>query len=149
MFAIIRKNTYDPTKLAHAGPALAEFQALHAAQPGYAGSIDIDVGDGQRIVVNLWRTEQDARADLEALVPHLQRLLEPLMAGPLAARRVRRSGRERPHTAAVDLMRCCPPWSFPNLPAEPTHPGHDPARSSRLASRSDHEPPSEHRQPCT
>ncbi len=82
MYAIIRKNTYDPAKLAHTGPALAEFQALHAAQPGYAGSIDIDAGDGQRIAVNLWQTEQDAHAGLEALVPHLQRLLEPLMAGP-------------------------------------------------------------------
>jgi len=82
MYAIIRKNTYDPAKLAHAGPALAEFQALHAAQPGYAGSIDIDAGEGQRIVVNLWQTEQDARAGLAVLVPHLQRLLEPLMAGP-------------------------------------------------------------------
>ena len=82
MYAIIRKNTYDPGKLAQAGPALAEFQALHAAQPGYAGSIDVDAGDGQRVIVNLWQTEQDARAGLEALVPHLQRLLEPLMTGP-------------------------------------------------------------------
>jgi hypothetical protein len=82
MYAIIRKNTYDPAKLAHAGHALAEFQALHAAQPGYAGSIDVDAGDGQRIIVNLWQTEQNARAGQTVLVPHLQRLLEPLMAGP-------------------------------------------------------------------
>jgi hypothetical protein len=40
MYAIIRKNTYDPGQLAQAGPALAQFQALHAAQPGYAGGID-------------------------------------------------------------------------------------------------------------
>lgn len=82
MYAIIRKNAYDPAKLAQAGHALAAFQALHAAQPGYAGSIDVDAGDGQRIVVNLWHTEQDARAGLTQLVPHLQRLLEPLMTGP-------------------------------------------------------------------
>ncbi len=82
MYAIIRKNTYDPARLAHAGPALAEFQELHAAQPGYAGSIDIDAGDGQRIVVNLWQTEHDARAGMTVLVPHLQRLLEPLMTSP-------------------------------------------------------------------
>jgi hypothetical protein len=82
MYAIIRKNTYDPAKLAHAGHVLGEFQALHAAQPGYAGSIDVDAGQGQRIIVNLWETEQDARAGLEVLVPYLQRLLEPLMAGP-------------------------------------------------------------------
>lgn len=82
MYAIIRMNTYDPVKLAQAGPALAEFQQLHAAQPGYAGSIDIDAGDGQRVIVNLWQTEQDARAGMTMLVPHLQHLLEPLMAAP-------------------------------------------------------------------
>ena len=82
MYAIIRKNTYDPGKLAQAGPALAEFQALHAAQPGYAGSIDVDTGQGQRIIVNLWHTEQDARAGMTLLIPHVERLLQPLMAGP-------------------------------------------------------------------
>jgi hypothetical protein len=82
MYAIIRKNTYDPAKLANAGRTLGEFQALHAAQPGYAGSIDIDVGGEQHVVVNLWQTEQDARAGLTVLGPAVQRLLEPLMAGP-------------------------------------------------------------------
>jgi hypothetical protein len=82
MYAIIRKNTYDPAKLAEAGPALTEFQGLHAAQRGYAGSIDVDAGDGQRIVVNLWQSEQEARAGQTVLVPHLQRLIEPLMTGP-------------------------------------------------------------------
>jgi hypothetical protein len=82
MYAITRKNTYDPAKLAAAAPALGEFQALHAAQPGYAGGIDIDIGQGQRIIVNLWQSEQDARAGQAVLVPHVQRLIEPLMAGP-------------------------------------------------------------------
>lgn len=82
MYAIVRKNTYNPAKLGQAKHALEEFQALHAAQPGYAGSIDIDVGQGQRIIVNLWHTEQHARAGQTVLAPHVQRLLEPLMAGP-------------------------------------------------------------------
>ena len=82
MYAIIRKNTYDPGKLEYARPALAQFQALHAAQPGYAGSIEVDTGPGQQIIVNLWHTEQDARVGMAALVPHVQRLLEPLMASP-------------------------------------------------------------------
>ena len=82
MYAIIRKNTYDPGKLEYAGPALAQFQALHAAQPGYAGTIEVDTGAGHRIIVNLWHTEQDARAGMAALVPHVQRLLGPLMVGP-------------------------------------------------------------------
>jgi hypothetical protein len=82
MYAIIRKNTYDPGKLAQAGPALAQFQTLHAAQPGYAGSIEIDTGPGHRIIVNLWHTEQHARAGMAVLIPHVQRLLGPLMAAP-------------------------------------------------------------------
>ncbi len=82
MYAIIRKNTYDPSNLADAGSVLAEFRDLHAAQAGYAGSIEVDVGDGQRVVVNFWKTEQDARAGQMVLVPHVQRMLEPLMAGP-------------------------------------------------------------------
>ncbi len=82
MYAILRRNSYDATKLAHAEPALAEFQAMHAAQPGYCGSIVVDIGDGQRVAVNLWATERDAAAGQTALVPHLRRLLEPLMSGP-------------------------------------------------------------------
>jgi hypothetical protein len=82
MYAIIRKNTFDSDKLTRAAATLAEFRELHAAQPGYMGSIEIDAGAGQSIVVNLWQTEQDARAGLAVLVPHVQRLLEPLMAGP-------------------------------------------------------------------
>jgi hypothetical protein len=31
---------------------------------------------------NLWETEQDAKAGQAVLVPHVQRLLEPLMTGP-------------------------------------------------------------------
>ena len=31
---------------------------------------------------NLWQTAQDARAGQTVLVPHPERLLEPLMAGP-------------------------------------------------------------------
>jgi hypothetical protein len=112
MYAIFRKNTYDPGKLAQAGPALAEFQALHAAQPGYAGSIDVDAGQGQRLIVNLWHTEQHARAGMTVLIPHVQRLLAPLMAGPsqlLGAGEV----------ATADL----PPQRQPSAPSgRPGHP---------------------------
>jgi hypothetical protein len=82
MYAILRKNTYDPARLAGAGQALAEFQALHAEQPGYAGSIAVDLGGGQQIALNLWHTQQHANAGMSVLVPHVQRLLEPLMAAP-------------------------------------------------------------------
>jgi len=80
MYAILRHNTYDTGKLAE--PALAEFQALHTTQPGYVGSIVVDVGGGQRLSVNLWESERDANAGQAVLVPHVQRLLEPLMAAP-------------------------------------------------------------------
>jgi hypothetical protein len=82
MYAIIRKNTFSPDKLTRAAGALAEFRELHAAQPGYAGSIEIDMAPAEHIVVHLWETEQDASAGLVVLVPHVRRLLEPLMAGP-------------------------------------------------------------------
>ena len=117
MYAIIRKNTYDPGKLAQAGPALAEFQALHAAQPGYAGSIDVDTGQGQRLIVILWHTEQHARAAMTVLLPHVQRLLGPLMAGPsqlLAAGEV----------ATTDLP---PQRQPPHRLGQPGHPS-EPAR---------------------
>jgi hypothetical protein len=82
MYAIVRKNSYDPAKLARDTGALAEFRKLHAAQTGYVASIEVDLGDGEHLVVNLWQTEHDARAGMGVLVPHVKRLLEPLMAGP-------------------------------------------------------------------
>ena len=115
MYAIIRKNTYDPGKLAQAGPALAEFQALHAAQPGYAGSIDVDTGQGQRIIVNLWQTQQDARAGMTALIPHVQRLLGPLMAGPSQLLGVG-------EVAATDLPLQHQPSHRPGQPGHPSEP---------------------------
>jgi len=82
MYAILRRNSFDPAKLAKAEHALAEFQMLHATQPGYAGSIVVDTGDNQRFAVSLWETEQDAQAGQSGLLPHVRRLLEPVMAGP-------------------------------------------------------------------
>ena len=82
MYAIIRKNVFDPDKLAHAASTLAEFRALHSAQPGYAGGIEIDTGNGERVVVNLWQTEHHASAGMAVLIPHVHRLMEPLMAAP-------------------------------------------------------------------
>jgi len=115
MYAIIRKNTYDPGKLAQARPALTEFQALHAAQPGYAGSIDVDTGRGQRIIVNLWHTEQDARAGMTVLVPHVERLLGPLLTGPS---QLIGSG----EVAASDLTPRHPNSHDPGLPRDPSEP---------------------------
>ena len=82
MYAILRMNTYDPEKLAAAADRMAEFDRLHAAQPGAEGSIGVDLGEGRRFVLNLWESVEASRAGQRVLVPHLQRLLVPLMSGP-------------------------------------------------------------------
>jgi hypothetical protein len=82
MFAIVRDTPYDPKKLRERGEALAAFQAAHARQPGYAGTIVVDAGNGRWLTVNLWESEEQAATALPVMVPVVQRLLEPLMAGP-------------------------------------------------------------------
>ena len=82
MYAIVRDNTYDPAKLAEGQQQLDEFQALHAREPGYRGSVVIDAGEGHWLTVNLWDSEEHAAAALPKLLPVVQRLLEPMMVGP-------------------------------------------------------------------
>lgn len=82
MHAILRINTYDPERLAAAAAAVEEFDRVHAAQPGAEGSIGVDLGHGRRFVLNLWRGVDESREGQRVLVPHLQRLLVPLMSGP-------------------------------------------------------------------
>ena len=82
MYAIVRINTFDEHKLREAATELDRFQQRHAAQPGYAGSLTVDLGAGRQLVVNLWQTDQDATACLNALGPEVQRVLEPLMTAP-------------------------------------------------------------------
>lgn len=83
MYAIVRDTRYDPAKLRHGRAQLAEFQELHARQPGYCGTVVVDVGDGRWISVNLWEREQDAQAALPVMVPVVQRLIEPMTTEPL------------------------------------------------------------------
>jgi hypothetical protein len=45
-YAVLRSSRYDPDALADAEADLEEFQRVHAAQPGYGGTIVIDAGDG-------------------------------------------------------------------------------------------------------
>ncbi|HEX5505306.1 MAG TPA: hypothetical protein VFW96_21995 [Thermomicrobiales bacterium] len=82
MYAIVRESTYDVAKLAQAGAQLAEFQNLHAARPGYRGNVVVDAGEGRRLTVTLWETEDQAAAARAALEPKIRRLLGPLQAGP-------------------------------------------------------------------
>lgn len=82
MYAIVRKQPFDATKLAEASEALGEFETAHAAQPGYAGYLAVDIGEGQRLTVTLWETQRHAAGGRAELGPRVQRLLEPLLTGP-------------------------------------------------------------------
>ena len=82
MYAVVRRNTYDPEKLASGAAEMREFEALHAAEPGYIGNIVVDAGNSQHVLVTLWRSEEEAKAAIPRLVPHIQRLVEPLLAAP-------------------------------------------------------------------
>lgn len=81
-YAILRSTRYDPDALADAEAELKEFQRLHAAQPGYAGNIVIEAGDGTRFTLTLWESEQHAAEARAALGPVVQQVLDPLMVEP-------------------------------------------------------------------
>jgi hypothetical protein len=82
MYSVIRENFYDLTKLTRADSEIKEFNAIHAAQPGYFGNIIVDLGAGHMLIVTLWESEKSAHAARQALEPDIQRLLVPLMAEP-------------------------------------------------------------------
>ena len=81
MYAILRKANYDTARLAGAAKELEEFQEIHASQPGFRGTMEIDAGAGERFILNLWESEEYAAAALPRMIPVAQRLLEPLMTG--------------------------------------------------------------------
>jgi hypothetical protein len=43
MYAVLRLNSFDPAKLAASREQLEEFDRVHAAQPGYVGSVVVDL----------------------------------------------------------------------------------------------------------
>jgi hypothetical protein len=82
MYAVARLNTYDAAALTAAGDRLADFDAVHSAHPGYLGSIVVDLGQGKRLIVNLWESEDHSDAARAALGPQIGRALKPLMIQP-------------------------------------------------------------------
>ncbi len=82
MYAVVRVNWFDPDKLVAARDMLAEFDEAHAAQPGYVGSVVVDLQDGRRLVLNMWESQEHAGAALAVLGPEVGRLLNPLMSNP-------------------------------------------------------------------
>jgi hypothetical protein len=82
MYAVLRLNSFDPVKLVVSADGLKEFDKIHAAQPGYVGSVVVDLGAGRRFALNLWETEQRSASAMQILSPEVGRLLGPLMAAP-------------------------------------------------------------------
>jgi hypothetical protein len=83
MYAVIRKLIYDKDRLAAGGQQqLDEFSAIHERQPGFRGSLVMQVDDGRTVALNIWESEADAMAGLELLRPAVQQLLEPLLEQP-------------------------------------------------------------------
>lgn len=82
MYAVVRDNQFDLAKLADGNKQIAEFQAAHASQPGYLGSLTVDAGNGRQLTITLWQNEPLAAAARAALEPVVQRLLLRLMAAP-------------------------------------------------------------------
>lgn len=82
MYAIVRETTYDPVALEQGQARLDEFQALHAEQPGYRGTLVVELSVGRWLTVNLWDAPESASAALPAMVPAVHRLLEPMMTAP-------------------------------------------------------------------
>jgi hypothetical protein len=80
MYAIVRKNRYDPAKFDAAGDQLARFDEIHAQQHGFVGTLTIDVGQDSRVVINLWDSQASARAGLEKMRPVANELVTPLLA---------------------------------------------------------------------
>ncbi|MBO0806182.1 MAG: hypothetical protein J2P25_24305 [Nocardiopsaceae bacterium] len=82
MQAVLRVNSFDPAKLAEGQGQLEEFNQIHAAQPGFLGTVTVDLGEGRQFVLNLWDNEEHRLSGLRALGPAVERLVNPLLAAP-------------------------------------------------------------------
>jgi hypothetical protein len=82
MFAVVRESHYDPDKLRQGQAQMEEFRALQERQPGYAGSVVVDAGNGRTLSVALWESEAQQQAASTVLRPEADRLLAPMYAAP-------------------------------------------------------------------
>jgi hypothetical protein len=82
MYAVIRDNTLEPRNNSQEADSFRQFQAAHAAQPGYSGSVVVDLGEGRQVSLTLWRSEAEAEAARVALGPVIKRTLQPIMQRP-------------------------------------------------------------------
>lgn len=82
MMAVVRRSSNDPDALESGRAQMARFERIHAAQPGYAGNVVVDLGDGEWFVVTLWASEEHAAAARTELTPVVRELLEPMERTP-------------------------------------------------------------------
>ncbi len=82
MYAVFRENTYPSDLDLSEHPRFQEFHRAHSDQPGYKGTVIVNIGDGRYLSVTLWQTEEDMKAARETLGPVVQGLLNPLMTSP-------------------------------------------------------------------
>jgi Antibiotic biosynthesis monooxygenase len=82
MYAILRVNAFDPERLAASADKLQEFDRIHSAQPGFLGTVSVDLEDGRRFLMNIWESAEHARRALPVLAPAVDRLVNPLLSSP-------------------------------------------------------------------
>jgi hypothetical protein len=82
MQAVVRRAHYDPAALRADPQPMVEFERVHAAQPGYAGNVVVDLGGGERILITLWEDEAAATAARTTIGPVVQELLTPVERAP-------------------------------------------------------------------
>jgi heme-degrading monooxygenase HmoA len=82
MYAVIRAVTLRAGDQAGYADAHKEFATLRAQQPGYRGTISVDAGDGRRMAIAFWESDEVAAAASSILAPHAERLLGPHWAVP-------------------------------------------------------------------
>jgi len=74
MYAVIRESASPsvPTEQLRAGRT--EFEALRARQPGFVGSLTVEIGDGKRALVTVWESQQAQQASTAVMAPQAERL---------------------------------------------------------------------------
>ena len=82
MFAVIRETTYPTDAPLGARPEFIRFQEMHAAQPGYRGTIVTHLGGGRHITATLWDTVDAMNAARDIIGPTVEELIAPLMSAP-------------------------------------------------------------------
>lgn len=82
MYAVIRVNSLDPAKVVEAADDLRWLDELHTQQPGFLGSVVVDLADGRQVVVHLWESAQHSRGAASAIGPWVSCVLTPLSTAP-------------------------------------------------------------------